>query len=385
MRAATLRIINIHRLEEVIMRRAVLRVCALLGFAIAIAYGAEQAAGCTGLRLKAADGAIVYGRTLEFGIECSSAPIIIPRHFAMQGSSEGGRPGLAWKAKYAAVGLNGLGLDRFIDGVNEKGLAGGVFYMPGYAKYQAIAKEDDSRTLGPWELITWILTSFSSVDEVRSAVEQVRVGAVPAPMLNFVPPTHFVVHDAGGKSLVIEYLQGQLRLYDNPIGVITNSPEFSWHMTNLNNYVNLRALNAAPVKVDGVQFQPLSQGSGLFGIPGDYTSPARFVRVMALGRTALPGQNGEEAIAQLFHVLNAFDIPRGSVVQIEGGEKGYELTQWTCGSDLKNRTFCFHTHDNRRVRRIELMKADLDSDHVLTFPAQSGPGYEDLKPETKRQ
>jgi len=322
----------------------------------------------------------VYGRTLEFGMDLQSNPIIIPRRLAIQGTATEGKPGLAWTGKYAAVGLNALGINVIVDGVNEKGLAGGIFYMPGYAQYQDVAVADAARTLGPWEVVTWILTNFATVDEVRSALPQIRVATIVAPGLNSVLPLHFIVHDMNGQSLVIEYLKGQLNLYDNPVGVFTNSPEFSWHLTNLRNYVSLSALNAAPVKIDGVEFQPLGQGSGLYGLPGDYTPASRFVRAFALSHAALEGENGEQAVQQLFHVLDAFDIPLGSVEENADGKKAYEFTSWTSASDMKNRTFYFHTHDNRRVRRVELMKADLDADHVLTFPAKAGQDYDDLQP-----
>ncbi len=313
------------------MRHVVLRVVCAVGLAVALCYGAQQAAACTGVKLKAKDGSLVYGRTLEFGMDLQSNPIVIPRQLAMQGTAAEGKPGLAWTGKYAVVGLNALGFNLVVDGVNEKGLAGGIFYMPDYAQYQDVTVSDAPRTMGPWEVVTWMLTNFASVDEVRSALPQIRVAAVSVPGLNSVLPMHYIVHDMNGQSLVIEYVKGQLNLYDNPVGVITNSPEFSWHLTNLNNYVSLRPLNAAPVKIDGVEFQPLGQGSGLFGLPGDYTPAARFVRAMALGHAALEGENGEQAVQQLFHVLDSFDIPLGAVEQITNGKKDYELTSWTSG------------------------------------------------------
>jgi choloylglycine hydrolase len=351
----------------------------LLGLAAVLCHSLPAVA-CTGLRLKAKDGTIVYGRTLEFGMDLHSKPIIVSRQLPFQGTAAEGRPGLTWTSKYAAVGLNALGVDMIVDGVNEKGLAGGIFYLPGYAQYQEVTEADAARTLGPWELVTWLLTNFATVDEVRSALPQIRVGSIAVPGLGSVLPMHYIMHDAAGQSLVIEYVKGQLNLYDNPIGVITNSPEFSWHLTNLRNYVGLRPSNTAPLTIDDVTFQALGQGSGLFGLPGDYTPASRFIRATVLGHTALAGENGDEAIRQLFHVLDSFDITLGSVEDIDDDKRTYEFTSWTSASDLKSRTFYFHTYDNRRIRRVELMKADLNADHVLTFPAITGQDYQDVLP-----
>ncbi len=364
------------------MRRSLLPAVCLLAVAVVAGMGVQRASACTGVKLKARDGSLVYGRTMEFGIDMMSQPIVIPRGYALQGTAAGGKAGLAWQSKYAVVGLNGFHVDHIIDGNNEKGLAGGIFYMPGYAQYEITDAKDNARTLAPWEVITWALTNFATVDEVRSAIQSIRVAASPAPGLGLCPPCHYALHDNHGGSIVIEYLKGQLSVNDNPVGVITNSPEFSWHLTNLNNYATLRALNADSQNLGGLVIQPLSQGSGLFGLPGDFTSPARFVRAVALGHTALPGEDAVEAVEQLFHVLDSFDIPRGSV---EGGDSNkpvYELTSWTSANDLQNHVFYFHTHDNRRVRRINLADQDLNAGQIVRFPAQSAQDFDDLRPQT---
>ncbi len=363
------------------MRSFVLRLVPVLGFVAALCCGDSHSHACTGVKLKAKDGALVYGRTMEFGVDLLSTPIVIPRRYKMQGTAPEGKPGIAWEAKYAAVGMNALHIDQIIEGTNEKGLAGGVFYMPEYAQYEATTAADAPRTLAPWEVISWILTNFASVDEVRSALPGIRVAASPAPVMNFAPPAHYVVHDIQGRSLVIEYLQGKLHMYDNPTGVITNAPTFDWHLTNLNNYVSLKSLNPAPSNFDGVQLRAFGQGAGLVGLPGDFTPPSRFVRAFLFGHAALPGANGEEAAQQLFHVLDGFDIPRGSVEEKSaGGNPIYEFTSWTTANDMTNHVFYYHTADNRRVRRIELMKLDLNGGKILRFTSRASQDYEDLKP-----
>lgn len=340
--------------------------------------GSAQA--CTGIRLLAADGSVVYARTMEFGIDLHSNAIIIPRQFALTGTTSSGRPGLEWKSKYALVGLNGEALTLIADGVNEAGLAGGIFLFPGYAQYQEVSADDEAKSIAPWEVVTWALTNFANVDEVREGLTGIKVGNVEFAAWKAVPPVHFVIHDASGKSLVIEYVSGKLNLYDNLIGVITNAPEFSWHLTNLRNYLNLSPKNVLTSTVDGEQFRPLGQGSGMYGLPGDFTPPSRFVRAVALSQSAIPGATGEDAVHQAFHVLDSFDIPLGAVRSAAANETPREYTQWTSASDTKNRSFYFHSHDNRRVRRVDLLRADLNAAEVVKIPLYDQADEQNLTP-----
>ncbi|HEV3136881.1 MAG TPA: choloylglycine hydrolase family protein [Pirellulales bacterium] len=344
----------------------------------ALACATTSATACTGIRLQAKDGAIIYGRTLEFGTDLSSNLMIIPREIAFQGTTESGKPGLTWRTKYGAAGLNGLGQTALVDGVNEKGLASGIFLMPGYAKYQQVSAEEEARSLAPWELVTWILTNFATVDEVRKALPEIKVGSVKFD--GALLPLHYVVHDAAGNSLVVEYLDGALSVRDNPVGVITNSPDFDWHLKNLSNYVNLRADNAKPETIDGLKIGQFGQGSGLLGMPGDFTPPSRFVRAVILSHAVAAVETGEETVRQAFHVLDSFDIPSGAVRAANDELTAYELTQWTSATDTKNLVYYFHSYDNRRVRQLDLKKVDLNAGQVLVIPSRGQEDFDDLTP-----
>jgi choloylglycine hydrolase len=347
--------------------------------ALVVAAVASYSQACTGIRLKAKDGSIVHARTMEFGFPLDSKLIVIPRSFELQGTTTSGKPGLAWNVRYGVAGMNGFNKTAIIDGLNEKGLAGGIFYMPGYAEYQAVSTDDESKSLAPWELLTWILTSFATVDEVRNELPLIKVGNVAFENQG-VLPVHYIVHDATGKSLVIEFIGGKLNLHDDPIGVITNAPEFDWHLKNLNNYVNLSVDNAPSETIDGLKLQQFGQGSGLVGVPGDFTPPSRFVRAAILGHAVLPGNDGQETVRQAFHVLDAFDIPKGVVRDVQGGKTTYELTQWTSASDTNNKVFYFHSYNNRRMHCFDLAKANLSGVEILTFPLADEEDIEDFTP-----
>ena len=151
----------------------------------------------------------------------------------MVGTGPGNKPGLTWKSKYGAVGLDCYGMVTFADGMNEKGLASGVFYLPGFAQYQKVGPGEQGKSLAPWEIPLWVLTSFATVDEVKAAITKIKVWPGVVPNLSKEPlPLHYIVTDQSGRSLVIEYVKGKLHLYDNPLGVITNSPPFDWQLKN---------------------------------------------------------------------------------------------------------------------------------------------------------
>lgn len=173
--------------------------CALL-----LGLAAQSVHACTGIRLKAGDGTIVHARTLEFAVDLQSDVIMVPRGFIRTGTAPDGKEGLKWKTKYASLGANGVGLPFIFDGLNEKGLAVGTFYFPGTAGYMPYQAADAGKSIAPWEMGSWMLENFATVDEVKANVEKVVVPDVVLKAWGFAPPVHYVVHDASGKSIVIE-------------------------------------------------------------------------------------------------------------------------------------------------------------------------------------
>jgi choloylglycine hydrolase len=341
-----------------------------IAVAFLFSFTVQSAQACTGITLIAADGTVVHARTLEFAIDLDSNVIMVPRGFARVGSTPDGKPGLKWKSKYASVGANGVGLPLVFDGLNEKGLSVGLFYFPTSAQYMPYSPSDASKTIAAWELGSWILENQASVDEVKANIGKIVVPAVVFKAWGFSPGVHYIVTDASGKSIVIEYVGGKLNVYDNPLGVITNSPGFDWQMTNLRNYVNFSMTNAPPVKLGSVTLQALGQGSGMLGLPGDFTPPSRFVRAVAFSQSVFPSKTGDDAVLEAFHILNQFDIPKGAAREHEKDEHGNLLadyTLWTSAIDLKAKRFYFRTYDNSQIKMVDLTKMNLDGRDVVTI------------------
>jgi choloylglycine hydrolase len=349
---------------------------------ICIAITAAQA--CTGIVLKAEDGSIVYARTMEFGPEISQWNIIyVPDAIAYTGSTPWGVPGNKWHTQYGFVGTSPFGAPYVADGINNSGLAVGMFYFSGYADYEKPAKSEAGKTIASHELVTWLLSNCASVAEVKQKLTEIKVAAVPIDAFGFsyVLPGHWIAVDNTGAAVVIEYTGGTLHLHDDPLGVITNNPDFDWHMANLCNYLNLSPQDVESTKLGDITVLKLAHGTGMLGLPGDFTSPSRFIRAAYLKSALPPAKNGQAGVLQAFHLLNQFDIPYGVSRGIGvKGEPAYEQTDWTSAIDLKSRTFYIHTAETRCIHMVDLPRISVEITDIVTIPMMAGEVFTDNTP-----
>ncbi len=340
--------------RRIFITTAILIACAAI-FAI-------PSQACTGITLRALDGSVVFGRTLEWGsFDLHSRIVIVPRGHEYKSDLSDGKHGLAWKAVHGAVGVDVVNKDLLADGMNEKGLCVNVFYHPGYAEYPKYDLAQSAKTLGSLDVCQYLLTTCASIAEVRAALAGIHIIGVVEPAIGIAAPIHLIVTEPDGKVIVIEFTAGEVKIHEAPLGVITNSPNYDWHMTNLRNYVNLSAIALPTKKIEDMNFAPLGGGSGMIGLPGDYTPPSRFVRAVAFSKTARPTDTGTETMYELFRILDNFNVPLGAA---EGEESKTSLeglrssTLWTTGYDTKNLVMQYHTQHNRRVRQVDLKKID---------------------------
>ncbi len=330
----------------------------LLGFILLSGIYVNSIHACTGIRLIATDGSVAYGRTMEWGeFDPLSRVAIIPRGYSFTGLTPDGENGKSWEAKYGVVGLDMMGQDSLADGMNEKSLAAGLFYDPGFTKYPSYEKDKASDSISAVDVVNFILTQFATLEEVRRGMSQVRVVPVVNEALGIPINAHWMVTSSEGKSIVIEFIDGEMKIFDNPLGVITNSPTYDWHMINLRNYLQLSPVDLPAKKMEGIDFAPLGSGSGMIGLPGDFTPPSRFVRAVAWTQTARPTGTSAETIYEIFRILDNFNRP----VPPDGGDmtKGMRSsTDWTTAWDLSERVLYYHTQHNRRVRALYLVELD---------------------------
>jgi choloylglycine hydrolase len=363
--------------------KACLQGTAILGIFALTVLGPSTAPACTGITIKPKDGSIIFARTLEFGMDLKSNILIVPRGKEYVGTAPGDKTGLRWRTKYGVVGANAFDLPVVVDGLNEKGLSVGLFYFPDFAKYQEVKGDDFGKALAPWELGFFLLGTCSDVKEAVAAAKSVRVGEVVQKYMGFAPPVHYIVTDASGKSVVLEHIDGELKVHANPFGVMSNSPTFDWHMTNLGNYVTVSPKNMEKIDLAGKEIKGLGQGSGMLGLPGDFTPPSRFVRAVAFSKTALPVEKAKDGVLQAFHILNQFDIPKGAARANDQGKEVSDYTLWTSAADLKNLRYYFRTFDNSRIRMVDMKAVDLDAKEIRTISMKGEEEIEDVSGKAK--
>ncbi|HEY2811637.1 MAG TPA: choloylglycine hydrolase family protein [Rhabdochlamydiaceae bacterium] len=315
---------------------------------------------CTGIKLMARDGAIVHGRTMEFGLELEPSLVVVPRGQVFSGTTSLGS-GITWRAKYGALGMIAFHQPAILDGINEAGLCVGTFYFPGYAEYAQIQEDNLPLSLSPVEFPHWILTQFATIEEVRAALSRIVIASTSCEPWKIVPPFHYLVFDKKGKCIVIEPVQGQLAVYENKLGVLTNSPAFNWHMNYLRNFIHLAPELAKPLKWHGIDVA--AQGASIVGMPGDFTATSRFVRAALLSTHALRSENSDSAVYDAFHILNQFDIPFGVVREEKAGLSSAH-TALTCVRDPQALKYYFKTYQDPSIRMVDLNQFDLNEPYI---------------------
>ncbi|MFH1684010.1 MAG: choloylglycine hydrolase family protein [Candidatus Margulisiibacteriota bacterium] len=325
--------------------------------AIMVLLLAFPAVACTDFQIKAEDGSVIVGRSMEFALGIDSDIVAYPRVEKMTSMDADGKKGISWKPKYGYLGVDAFQeTAAMMDGMNEAGLSAEFLWFTESQYNQAT----DNNWLAITDLGHWMLGNFATVDEVKKAISKVKVVGIYVPELKQAPGLHAAVHDAKGNSIVIEFIGGETKIYDNPTGVMTNKPTFDWHLTNLRNYVSLSPVDQGVKMIAGMKVDQAGSGSGWFGLPGDWTPPSRFIRTALMVHSADPVKDATGAINLAEHILNANDIPLGVVRSSNPGNKDLiDYTQWIVIKDLTNRILYFRSYQNLTLKSVDMKKLDL--------------------------
>jgi choloylglycine hydrolase len=267
------------------------------------------------------------------------------------------------------------------DGMNSAGLSSGSLNFQGASYQQRKDPADGTENIFVGFFVDWLLSNFATCEEVKKAFAEDRVRVIAENAGGFAPEEaeaavhqHYAVHDATGNSLVIEFIDKKAVVTDNPIGVLTNLPVFSWHLTNLGMYARLTNFSTAhgdhAANFDGVIYAPPGtatpepadkkqppapqyfstgipgMGDGLIGIPGDFRPPSRFVRTAYMKRFAVPPTTASEAVSQGFHLLNGVDMVKGASAEIANGVTKYDTAQIVFVKDLANKKFYLRMYES---------------------------------------
>ena len=319
--------------------------------AVSVAATFNAALACTAVDIVAADSSVIAGRTMEWAFDMQWTLVSLPKGTALEMTATAALklPPVTVTSKYAIVGIKPgiLPGNTLLEGQNAAGLGMSGNFLPGFTRYQTVTPQDKSYVsiLGFGE---WALGQFATVAELRQALPGIKVWADDTLKSGpTAPDVHFVFTDKSGASIVVEFVNGEQRIYDNVAHVLTNSPTYDWHLTNVRNYLNLSTVGPTSVRIGDVNVTEIGQGGGLIGVPGDYTPPSRFVRSAFLRHHATKPKNADEAAQFIGHTLNNVDIPIGIAQSKAGNDVVSDYTQWVSIKDLTGNRLMIADYDHR--------------------------------------
>lgn len=299
---------------------------------------------CTAMTLQSRSNELFFGRTMDFSHDIIPQLYIVPDSYIWNSSLDNKQI----KNSYQFIGL-GQELDGilgFFDGVNEKGFAAATLYFAGYAQYDTIIHKD-TESIASIDFLHYILGRCASVKELPYLLKSITIIGTPDPVTKTIAPLHWIVADRSGACAVIEATGRGLELIDNPIGVMSNSPDFHWHMTNLRNYIETSPTQTEEVYWDNIQLTPFGQAGGTVPLPGGFTSPERFVRTAYLKAHLPIPKDSSEAIAACFHIMESVSIPKGAVIT---SRNTYDYTKYTAFINISTCEYFYKTYDDINIK-----------------------------------
>ncbi|MBE6891920.1 MAG: choloylglycine hydrolase family protein [Ruminococcaceae bacterium] len=312
---------------------------------------------CTALSFKNND--FYFGRTLDLEYHFDEKNVITPHNYP-------------FKFNYthdicsheAIIGTATVvdGYPLYYDAMNESGLCVAALSFPDRAKY--FDYKENCLNLASYEFIPWVLCNFRSVCDLKESLTAVNL--TNKYFNDDFPPTslHWMISDKYS-SLTVESTSDGLKVYENNIGILTNAPEFPYHMINLANYMNLTSNIPENRFSSELIIDRYSKGLGSFGLPGDGSSLSRFVRASFMKYNSESGSSENENISRFFHIMDSVTQIKGSI-KLEDGKSFYTVYTSCCNADKG--IYYYTTYNNRTVTAIEMKKSNIDSKDLICVP-----------------
>ncbi len=312
---------------------------------------------CTAATYKTKD--FYFGRNLDYDFSYGDEVTITPRNFELKFREE-----KSIKNHYAMIGMAHVAEDcpLYYDAVNEKGLGMAGLNFVDNAVYRESA--DDKDNITHFEFITWILSQCATVREAKNLVE--RINILNTPFNDELPlaQLHWIISDRDA-SITVESVEAGIRIYENPVGILTNNPPFDMQMFALNNYMNVSAKPPENKFSKVLNLKEYSRGMGALGLPGDLSSQSRFVRAAFVKMNSVSGDSEQESVSQLFHILHSVDQQRGCC---DLGNGQYEITIYTSCCNADKGIYYYTAYNNHQITAVDIHKENLNGDKLIRYP-----------------
>ena len=301
------------------------------------------------------NGDFYFGRNLDYEFSYGEHVTIMPRNYPIRLHSG------ALDRHHAMIGMAHIQDDYplYYDAVNEKGLCIAGLNFVGNAHYFKPVQGFDN--VAQFEFIPWILSRCATVREARGLLSRINLtDEAYSPQL---PPAqlHWIIADRD-EAITVESMSGGLKIYDNPVGVLTNNPPFDRQMLALSNYMSLSPKQ--PENRWGIPLETYSRGMGALGLPGDLSSQSRFVRVAYTKMNSKSGDSEEESVSQFFHILGSVDQQRGCCEVADGK---YEITIYTSCCNASRGIYYYTTYDNHQICAVDMHRENLDGSELSRY------------------
>jgi choloylglycine hydrolase len=341
---------------------------ALLVAALMLQVPAVRA--CTALMITDTKGNVYSAKTMEYAAPMPFEMSYIPAGTKVVSVAPGNKSGLSFETKYPVLGVSadagvGNSINMMVESANNQGLSLSTNEMPG-AQSPAGAGSDAAKALAATDLALYLLGNFKSVAEVKEALQggAVSVWLPKIPLVgNIVAPFHYILFDKTGAGIVIEFLDGKMNVHDNPVGVVTNAPDFPWHLKNLNNYAQLNNVDKNTGQFGQLKVGAPDSGNALDNLPSSQISPGRFIKAAYYTQFVRKADSPEDAVITLGHIMNNFDRPYDLSIDkgysAEGGKPGTtssEVTLFTWMNDKSRNLFFLRTIDALNFAKFEIEK-----------------------------
>lgn len=317
---------------------------------------------CTAITLQSQQGETFFGRNMDFSYEIEPHLYIVPKNYEWNNV-------LNMRTVHDSYSFIGIGQELngilgFFDGVNEMGFAAAALYFAGYAKYDTQQGDGFAEQIASFDFLHYVLGSCASVKDLKVLLKNLSMTGLEDPVTQTVAPLHWIAVDRSGECAVIEMTEKGKEIFENPIGVLSNSPDFQWHMTNLRNYMDAAPRQTDEVYWGNVRLTPFGQAGGTRPLPGGYTSPERFVRTAYLKSYIPMPKNRREAIASCFHIMESVTVPKGAVIT---NRNSYDYTKYTAFINTNTCEYFFKTYDNVQVGSVSLFEDSAQVPRLLNL------------------
>ncbi|MBQ7040824.1 choloylglycine hydrolase [Candidatus Saccharibacteria bacterium] len=313
---------------------------------------------CTAVRFNDDKGNMYLGRNLDWSTGYGEKVVITPKGYNYHSAFLGD---MAPKNAIIGMAIIEENVPLYFDCANEAGLAVAGLNFPGYAEYEKDAVPGKTN-VAAYEFPLWIAMNFTTVEEVKAALKNTAIIAKPINEKYPVSLLHWIIGDKT-QSIVVEYTKDGLQIFDNDVDILTNQPGYAWHKENLRNYMNLSSPQPESVKWGKAEMTAFGSGSLMRGLPGDYYSPSRFIRVAYLNTHYPVKSTEEENVARLFHTLTGVAMIDGAAAMATGD---FEKTVYTGGFSAATNSYYYNTYEDPAIKQTKLSDYDTSGTELIS-------------------